>query len=277
MIKYILGLVLLACPLWGQTADDFFRMAESETDTLRRFVLLTDAIESNEDSHWPFLHMAYLQRGQLYHQMGFDEEALSDLSRSLVHFNGQSQAHYLRADIFTTQKRWDHVSRELMVAEQKDLHAFSRYLQRGESYFYNGQYKEAIKDFDAAIARGIVTVPLAMMKVLAQLNIYEFEQGLQDLQALRTKLDQDAVYYFLKGMIYYLLMRERNWVLHQGQSRLIDVSQDPVWSLAKQQAEESLGRAHRLGFVLHHQQLWTHLGRVREFLTDFLRFFDAQR
>ena len=269
--------VCMSTCVWSQSSDELFRMAEQESDSLHKFVLLTDAIENNQDSYWPFLHMAYLQRGELYRQMGFDEESLEDLSRSLVYFNGQAKAHYLRAEIFMHQKKWDYASQELMEAEEKDAYGFTRFIQRGEAYFYASRYKEAIYDFDSAINRGIVTVPMVMMKILAQLNIYEFEQALKDLNGTREKLDQDAVYFFLKGLIYYLMFRERNWVLHQGQKKLVDASHDSVLLMARDQASESLARAQRLGFVLSQDHLWSHLGRVREFLNDFLRFYDAQR
>jgi tetratricopeptide (TPR) repeat protein len=271
IIVFFFGTVLC---LIAETPDQLFRQAENSSSELHKMNLLTRAIQNNQDSYWPFLHMAYHQRGLLYNKMGFTQEALEDFNRSLVYFDGFLQSHYERADIFYKKGQWREVVEELTLVERKNPQLFTLFEERGWANFQIQEYRNALKDLTQAIRHGNQKENIFVLKVLSHINIFDYEGSLSELSVLKNKLEDPALYYFLRGLLYYLLMREREWELYQGQINLLPIDRDKKLIDLEQRLVDSFKEAHRLGFTFEADALWQQVWRMREYLNDFLQFYE---
>ncbi len=259
--------------LKAQTSDVYLQQAEKVTAPLQRLDWLTAAIEENRDPHWPFLHMAYYQRGLAYRDMGFWEEAAEDFGRSLVYFKGYIPAYYERAAVLAKLERWSEVLEELSLVEQVEVNAFTHYAQRGEAYYAYGDYKSALNNFYWAIRIGQFSLTIFEKMVLAHIRGHEYEKALQVLKDWKSEIDRDDLYYFLKGLIYFLMQKAREWEVYKDKLTLYTAKSDALYVDLGERAETAFVRADQLGFNERSSGEWKEIPRVREHLNDFLRFY----
>jgi tetratricopeptide (TPR) repeat protein len=99
---------------------------------------------------WPRLSEAHFERGNAYHNLGRDDEAIADFEQAVDLDPGWSRALVAIGSIYSAR----HDYQRAMDAYSRSISAkpsIEAYYQRGQTYEALGEHQKAIEDFNRAI------------------------------------------------------------------------------------------------------------------------------
>jgi len=264
---------LIAKSSFANIADRYYAQAEHSQDPLLRVKLFTKALKENEDNNWPHYFLAFYNRGIALKNMGLYLEALDDLERAVAIYPDLYKAYYAKAEIFTFLENYEEAILAYDYAFIYSLEKNRPLEKRASLYYKVGNYDKAIYDYTIAIKQMPLVRANYYFRALSLIHVFAYEESLKDFNFLLRLEPRNSLYHFLRGVVYYLLYKERELELLRNNYNLQHIYEEPKLLGYRNEANGGFEKAVSLDFDFYEHSQWQSIKRIREDLDSFIDFY----
>jgi len=157
--------------------------------------------------------VSYYGRGFTYWRMGKLKEAMADYAKTIEMNPGYIDAHFGKALIHSKLGEYDQAieSYNKVIESQPEYKSGACHYKRGNAYFYQDRFKEAIQDYIVAIRHDPKNVAAYCNRASAYFNDEQYEKAIDDFSKTinMNPAFGNGISYKLRASSYYKTGRFR--------------------------------------------------------------------
>jgi tetratricopeptide (TPR) repeat protein len=159
----------------------------------------------------PNVWNAYSYRAKVYYRKGKYDQAIVDISKAIELSPKKLFLYHVRANCYLAKDNYEKAipdyNMTLLKTKASDKQVYQTYMYRGESYYFNKQYSEAVSDFTKSMQLYIkqsLTIPsyAYYYRALCYYELKKYTEAISEFDIVLSASPSNVYAIFYQGLCY---------------------------------------------------------------------------